>query len=604
MHLCRHILCSAVVALSLAMPTAGVSGEELSEAKLLAIVLDASAAREVRAAAGHKLKAVATDRSAKALASLLLDKTTAHMAREVLESLPDPSGGNVLLNALGQVKDPMLEIGLINSLAVRREEKAIASIAKRLSTKNADVRSAAIQALGKIGTAGAAKALRTAQPDVATEPLRADALLRCADRLARVAPGDARAIYRKLYETAASPQKAAALTGWANLGGATADELVRALAGEDSCVRTAALSVVARGARDKTLTTIAASALKDLKPAVQYQLLTALGERGDRGATTAARAALKSDDVGVRAAAASCLAKIGDEADVNDLIALAAAPDDAGVAAREALAVLPGSRTDEALMDRLSRSDAVSKRLAVEILTARAYRPIIEKLYDAKWFEEKEPAKAVVVAIEKLGTKEEFPRALAFAVQLPADRREVLVSRLYVLAKRMSDSARVLAEVQKAIASAGKDGYVDLVGLLALAQEPESLKSLEAFLRDTNVELRKEAVLTIGRWNNAAPAEMLLASGKGDADQTVRILAIRSLLSVLGRPRAIAPASEGVALLRRAVDIAERIEEKQAAIATLAAFKCHEAIEYAESLKSDAQLGSAAADVLKRLQSK
>ena len=118
-----------VLAVALLAATAAPSVAQ--EAKLIA-VLKSGATQEEKAAACRQLARVATKQSVPALASLLGDEKLSHMARYALETIPDPSVDDALRDALGKLKGRPL-LGVIGSLGVRRDAKAVDAIAKLLS---------------------------------------------------------------------------------------------------------------------------------------------------------------------------------------------------------------------------------------------------------------------------------------------------------------------------------------------------------------------------------------------------------------------------------------------------------------------------------------
>lgn len=121
----------------------------LPVAKLVAILKDAAASEFAKAKACQRL-AVAGDRSAvPALAALLGDDKLAHYARTGLEPIPDPAADEALRTALGQLKGRLL-VGVINSIGVRKDAKAIEPLAKLMYHADAEVASAASSALGRI----------------------------------------------------------------------------------------------------------------------------------------------------------------------------------------------------------------------------------------------------------------------------------------------------------------------------------------------------------------------------------------------------------------------------------------------------------------------
>ena len=107
------------------------------EAKLIA-VLKSGATQEEKAAACRQLARVATKQSVPVLASLLGDEKLSHMARYAMETIRDPSVDEALRDALGNFKGRPLQ-GVIGSLGVRRDAKAVDAIAKLLTGDDAGV---------------------------------------------------------------------------------------------------------------------------------------------------------------------------------------------------------------------------------------------------------------------------------------------------------------------------------------------------------------------------------------------------------------------------------------------------------------------------------
>ena len=86
-----------------------------------------------------------------ALAALLADEKLAHMARYGLETDSRPAVDVALREALGKLKGLPL-VGVIGSIGVRRDEKAVAALVALLKDPDAEVAQAAARALGMIGT--------------------------------------------------------------------------------------------------------------------------------------------------------------------------------------------------------------------------------------------------------------------------------------------------------------------------------------------------------------------------------------------------------------------------------------------------------------------
>ena len=171
------------------------------ESELLA-VLKSSSSEKDKADACLELARIGTKDSVVPLAALLGDEKLAHMARYALEPIPSPAVDDALRDALGKLQGRPL-IGVIGSIGVRRDVKAVDSLCKRLKDQDAGVVQAAARALGSLGTAAAVKSLEDAL--AGTPAVNQDAfyegLFRCAEGLSACGqPTAALAIYDRLNQ--------------------------------------------------------------------------------------------------------------------------------------------------------------------------------------------------------------------------------------------------------------------------------------------------------------------------------------------------------------------------------------------------------------------
>jgi len=131
-----------------------------------------------------KLAVVGSDACIPAVAFLLPDARLSTAARNVLEALPGSAPAKALRLSLPKLRGWQL-IGVIQSLGVRRDMESVSALAKILQNEDALTQAAAADALGKIGTASAAKTLQKSQR-TAPKRLQKDlsqALLNCARQL-------------------------------------------------------------------------------------------------------------------------------------------------------------------------------------------------------------------------------------------------------------------------------------------------------------------------------------------------------------------------------------------------------------------------------------
>ena len=133
--LCIALLTAAAAwqpATGLAQPaTAAARQEEVG--KLAATLQSPTASQFDKVQACHRLAIIGTKEAVPALAALLSDEKLAHMARYALEPLPDPAADAALRDALGKLTGK-LQVGVIDSLGVRRDEKAVDALVKLLGS--------------------------------------------------------------------------------------------------------------------------------------------------------------------------------------------------------------------------------------------------------------------------------------------------------------------------------------------------------------------------------------------------------------------------------------------------------------------------------------
>jgi HEAT repeat protein len=188
----------------------------LDQAGLIRVLKDAGSTAFAKAKACQRLAAIGTEEAVPALAALLADERIAHYARYGLEPIPGPAPDAALRDALRKLKGRLL-VGVVNSIGVRRDAGAVDALAKLLNDPDVETARAAAAALGRIGGAQAAKALREglAQTKGAVRTAVAGAGLVCAEGLLEQGERDqALSFYGNLTSTdMPKPVRLAAMRG-------------------------------------------------------------------------------------------------------------------------------------------------------------------------------------------------------------------------------------------------------------------------------------------------------------------------------------------------------------------------------------------------------
>jgi HEAT repeat protein len=175
--------------------------------KQLAAALKPELSRAAKDYVFRRLTVVGTADSVAVLAGFLGDKDNAHMARYALEQIPAPEAAASLRDALAKLTGA-LKVGVISSLAARRDAASVPALAALLGDADKKMAAAAATALGDIATPEAAAALTAAAKTSADEvkPSVVDGSFVCAERLlAAGKKSDAVAVY-KTFSASAWPK--------------------------------------------------------------------------------------------------------------------------------------------------------------------------------------------------------------------------------------------------------------------------------------------------------------------------------------------------------------------------------------------------------------
>jgi hypothetical protein len=152
--------------------------------KLVALVKDPSSTLFQKAIACKKLAFVGGKEAVQPMAALLSHPQLSCYARFGLEPNPDPSVDEALRDALPKLTG-RLQIGVITTIGVRKDAKALDTLTKLIDHSDPDVAGSAAASVGMIGGLQAARSLQAAlgrtKPPVF--PVVARATLLCAESL-------------------------------------------------------------------------------------------------------------------------------------------------------------------------------------------------------------------------------------------------------------------------------------------------------------------------------------------------------------------------------------------------------------------------------------
>ncbi len=515
--------------------------------------------------------------SVDAIAAALNDKDplVRNAARRALTTNPAAAANAALVTKLAATnkagsaskEDAAFKIGLLNALGHRADASSTTAVSDSLADANKDVVAAAARALGLIGTADAADALKKRrQASEGDLRLRlGNATLRCANTmLARGQLFKAKEVFTDLRgeKEAASVRRAAAhgLMSVADDWGAV--KLIAGfLRGDDS----EAAGVAAAQMAD--LNSVHVDKLVAVRgqmiPAHQVLLLQALELRADKKVMPAVVVATASGDKSIRVAALKALSTVGDASVVPLLLKALSKGGVEASAARDALEAVYGEGTDAAIIAALKKADTVGRRaMLIEILHRRRSVESVPALLVETKHADAEVRRRAMAALSQLAEMSDVPAMLEGVLSAEAGaERDEAEKAVMLLCNRLEDADRradpVLGVYEKANAADQKT----LLPLLGRIGGPQALEKLEVALKSGDKSLYDVGVRAICNWPNGDVAPRLLALFESSDSEKHKLQAMRAFIRVIAL-RNERPNEESLELLKKSMKMAFRDEER------------------------------------------
>ena len=582
-HPIRLMLAAALVlscgAASFAQSPQPTGAEQ--EKKLIA-VLQSNAPEKEKADACRELARIGTKDAVAPLAALLPDEKLSHMARYGLETIPSPAVDEALRAAAGKLRGKQL-VGVIGSIGVRRDSKAVKLLANLLHDSDNDVAQAAARALGSIGDQAAAKALLDALSGVsaANQLAFCEGLLRCAEAAtAQGNPKRAMEVYDRLRNVSAPQQVASAALRGAVL---TRKEdglplLKQALHSDQFSLFLAALRT------SQEMPSAGASRLLQAElPALptdrQIPLIQTLARLGDASALPALFNAARSGEKPVRLEAIHALAEIGNPSALKVLMELLGDGDhDIAQAAQEGLASLPGKDVDAAIMTMLADSAGTHRIIAMDLIVRRRMTSAVPALLDAAGGSD---SKLRIAAVQKLGElagPADLPPLLNLLgkAKSPEDL-EATEQALSAVCLKATKPDACVSQVEARLAESQPAQKCALVRVLGAVGGASALQGVRSAVNDPNAEVHAAAIRVLGGWSTADAAPDLLELAKAASNPTDKMICLRGYLALAGH--ADLPTDQRLTMCRQAASLVQKDDEKKLLLAALGSISSVEALD-------------------------
>ena len=552
-------------------PAQNAAARSAEVAKLVA-VLQSDAAPLDKAQACQRLALVGTKEAVPALAALLADERFNSYARFGLQPIPDPSVDDALRDALGKLHGRLLA-GVINSIGVRRDVKAVGALTKLASDPTSEVAPVALAALGKIATPEATEALQRALAggSAAVHDAAADACLVSVDRLlAQDKREEAVRLCDAVRRADVSRQFRAAATRGAILARQSAGLplLLEQLKVDDGDMFGMALRT-SRELPGGDVTRSLIAELDTLPPARQALLIRAIGDRQDAAALAAMRKRAAGGPKEVRLAAIQVLGQMGDVSAVAMLLETAVSGEPAlAQAAQASLTKLHGSAVDAAIVTNLHHGDPQARALLLDLVAQRAIASALPAVLKAADDPDEQIRLAAIKTLGRIaGLKEIAILTNRLLAAKSSHETAALQEALKVACTRIPDRDACAGQLLDCLPNAPIASKRFLLEVLGSVGGARALKGVSAAAEDANEDLQDAATQVLGQWMTADAAPELLNLAKTLRSDKFRIRALRGYIRILRQMNL--PTEQKLAMCEAAFGAAQRDEERRLVLAAL-----------------------------------
>jgi len=571
-----------------------------NEQRKLVDLLRSDAAPAEKALACKRLAIIGGGEAAPALAALLPNAELSGWSRIALEVIPDAAADDALRAASGQLQGRLL-VGVINSLGVRRDTKAVAGLIARLNDPDRDVAAAAAVALGHIGGDSAIEALRhslTTGPKEVRSAV-AEGCILCAERyLGQGNKIEAAKLYDEVRAADLPQTRVLEATRGAILARGTEGVplLVKELQSNDKKHFTLGLSV-ARELLGVEATEAIAAELARAVPRRQSLLILALADRGDASAAPQIVKAAKNSPEQVRIYALRALQKI-DEA-VSAPILLDAVLEGNSALSQAALGVIDGMQgaaIDGLVAERLPAAGGAARRVLIELAGRRHVAAATSSLWKAA--DDADP-KVRTAALTALGGTIQFAELSQLIARLRTaqngDQAAAIAKALQAASQRMPDREGCAEKLTTDLSTAPAEYKCKLLEVLGALGGEKALAAVGDAAKQSDEAIRDTAFRLLGQWKSVDAAPLLIELANNVKEQKYKVRAVRGYIRLARQ--FVMPQADRVAMCRTALEIAVRPDDKRLVLEILLRYPSQEMLDLALEAAKTPELKDEAAIV-------
>ena len=262
---------------------------------------------------------------------------------------------------------------------------------------------------------------------------------------------------------------------------------------------------------------------------------------------------------------------------------------------------VPGEAVTKALAAELPTLPPAGQVTVLSVLADRGGRSAGAAVLRATGSKDASVRLAALSALGVLGGQREGPMLVRLLASARTDADRAAAGKAIVsVARRLKDPSELTGLVLAALERTAAPTQVAVLGLLPDMPTEAALATVRAYVVRPDGRVHDAAVRALAAWPNADALAGLMKLAAARDSTTDKVLALRGVARLLALP-GDQPAAETVALYARALEAADRPEEKRLLLAGLGAVAHADALKLVEPLLADksvaAEAGAAAARI-------
>jgi HEAT repeat protein len=597
----------ALSALATYVSQRGLEKDREMYAKALIEALEREIDKEVQAFLIRQLQRSGRKESVKALRKYLNDNKLCDPAAQALVAIGTQDAEKALLKSLGTSRGANRVI-VIKALGELRSKGATKKILEHATSGDDELRQVTLYALANIGDPRAESVLDKVSLEAASyERAKAPSLYLLYTR--RLAESGHKAqcmrICRKLIKNYTAPQEShipcTAISILVDILGERAfADLLQAVESPNQELRARALELAHRiPGEEYTAQWIAK--IEDVSPEVQAQIITMLGDHGDKTALPILMERLESHMKIVRLAAIPAVSKLGKSEVLENLVPLFQSDEEDEVASvKQALLGFPGHLVVPAAVKAMEEVPSLSKVALIEILSDKGAKEHADVVFALAKSEDSKVRRAALSGLESLVTEEDLPRLIRLLLEA-TDSRDIRLMQNAIVAgsNQIEEKERRADLLLAALKIADEDRQADLLRPLSRIGGQKAFKAVVAKTKSEISKIQNVAISVLSEWPEFDAAEKLFEICSHTEDQKHLLLATQGYTRLVHG----SDLDEGDKLARykEALEVVSDSSAKAIVLTKLADVGSVDAFKLASSYLDEKELRSKAAVAVARI---